>query len=295
MNLPPDYPAEQRKLGYEWADPCRMERIDAVLSAGDRISVDDCLALQTDVFCGSALRAIALLRGLTSDDAEVEPALRLLEAWDGQETTGSPAAAIAEVWLNKHLALHTAAKITTPEAAKLIAFGSHFAVTTYLQSPGPGLGDDPAAAREAVLRSSLRAALDEIAERLGPDMATWRWGDLHHARFVPPAAVLAGDELRERMSHGPVALPGSAFTVRAATYRMEDFAAINGASFRMVVDVGEWDNSRIINSPGQSGDPASPHYSDLFPLWAAGQYVPMLWTRAAVDAAASQVILLTPG
>ncbi len=295
MNLPQSYPAEARNHGFEWADPCRMERIAAALSANDKVSVEDSMALQTDVFCGSAMRAVALLRGLTSDDPEVQQALRLLEAWDGQETLDSAAAAIAEVWLNKHLAPHTAAAITTPAAAALIAFGSPYAVTTYLQSPGPALGDDPAAAREAILRASLRAALDEIAGRLGPDMAAWRWGDLHHARFIPPAAALADPELRERMSHGPAALPGSAFTVRAATYRMDDFAAINGASFRMVVDVGDWDNSRVINSPGQSGDPCSPHYGDLFPLWAAGKYVPMLWTRAAVDQAADLVIQLTPG
>ena len=73
---------------------------------------------------------------------------------------------------------------------------------------------------------------------------------------------------------------------------MDDFAVTNGASFRMVMDVGEWDNSRVINTPGQSGDPASPHYSDLFPLWAEGEYVPMLWTRDAVEAAARRVIEL---
>jgi penicillin amidase len=167
-------------------------------------------------------------------------------------------------------------------------------VVSYLQSPGPALGDDPAAAREAVLRSSLRAALDELAERLGPDMAAWRWGDLHHIHFVPPAAVLAEPGLRERMSHGPTPLPGSAFTVAASTYRMDDFAVTNGASVRMVLDVGEWDNSRVINTPGQSGDPSSPHYNDLFPLWADGRYVPMLWTRKAVEGAASRVIQLTP-
>ena len=295
MNLPADYPAEARKLGFEWADPCRMNRIGAVLSASDKHTVEDSMALQVDVFSGSAMRAIALLRGLASDDPEVERALRLLEAWDGHETTDSAAAAIAEVWLNKHLAPHAAAQITTPAAAELIAFGSPYAVTTYLQSPGPGFGDDPAGARDVVLRASLRSALDEIAERLGPDMSAWRWGDLHHARFVPPAAMLAEGDLRERMSHGPAAIPGSAFTVRAATYRMDDFATTNGASFRMVVDVGAWDNSRVINAPGQSGDPASAHYGDLFPLWAEGGYAPMLWTRAAVERAARQVIELTPG
>ena len=75
---------------------------------------------------------------------------------------------------------------------------------------------------------------------------------------------------------------------------MDDFATTNGASVRMVMDVGEWDNSLVINTPGQSGDPDSPHYSDLFPLWAKGEYVPMLWSRGAVEAAAEQVIELTP-
>jgi penicillin G amidase len=288
MNLPEGYPAEDRKLGFEWADPGRMERIAEVLSANDKGSIEDSMALQVDAVCRTALRGAALLRGLTSTDPEVDRTLRLLEDWDGNETIDSAAAAVAEVWLNKHLGPHILAELTTEAAAGLVAFGSPYAVTSYLQDGA--LGE----ARDAVLLASLRTALDEIAERLGPDMATWTWGALHHARFIPAAAELADPELRDQMIHGPAPIPGSAFTVRAATYRMEDFATTNGASFRMVVDVGEWDNSRVINTPGQSGDPASAHYSDLFPLWAEGKYVPMLWTRAAVDAAASQVIELRP-
>jgi penicillin amidase len=80
----------------------------------------------------------------------------------------------------------------------------------------------------------------------------------------------------------------------ATTYRLGDFKVTNGASFRMVVDVGNWDASRAINAPGQSGDPRSPHYSDLAPLWAAGAYVPMLYTKAAVDAATGLRITLVP-
>jgi penicillin amidase len=63
----------------------------------------------------------------------------------------------------------------------------------------------------------------------------------------------------------------------------------------MVMDVGAWDNSMVINTPGQSGDPASLHYGDLFPLWAAGRYVPLLYSRAAVDRQAERVIALAPG
>ncbi len=241
MNLPKDYPAEALNIGFEWADPGRIDRIGQVLSANDRVSIDDSLALQTDVFSNTAMRMVALLAGLRSSDPEVARALHLLKAWDGLETVDSAAAAIAEVWLNnKHLGPQTVAKVTPQAAVALVDIGSPSAGRrrTPRRAPDSALGDDPDAARDDLLLASLRSALDEIAERLGPDMATWSWGALHHAHFVPAAAHLAGPELREAMSHGPVGLPGSAYTPCAATFRMEDFAVTNGSSFRMAVDVG---------------------------------------------------------
>jgi penicillin amidase len=86
----------------------------------------------------------------------------------------------------------------------------------------------------------------------------------------------------------------SEFSPRAAAYRPSDFSVFLGASFRMVLDVGNWDQSVTINTPGQSGDPYSPHYRDLAPLWAGGDYVPLLYSREAVERSASQVFRLTP-
>jgi penicillin amidase len=97
------------------------------------------------------------------------------------------------------------------------------------------------------------------------------------------------------MTVGPAPIPGGGSTPKAAAYAPADFNVNHGASVRMVVDVGAWDNSVIINTPGQSGDPASPHYGDLFPLWASGAYAPMLYSRAAVDSQAERIIRLTPG
>jgi penicillin amidase len=77
-------------------------------------------------------------------------------------------------------------------------------------------------------------------------------------------------------------------------YRPSDFRTVAGASVRIVMDVGAWDESRWINAPGQSGDPRSPHYRDLAPIWAGGGYVPMLYSRQAVDAAARARIRLEP-
>ncbi len=96
------------------------------------------------------------------------------------------------------------------------------------------------------------------------------------------------------MTVGPLQVGGSASTPAAATYRPSDFAVTAGASYRMVMDVGAWDNSVAINTPGQSGDPYSPQYRDLFPLWAGGQYVPLDYSREAVDRDARVLMRLTP-
>ncbi len=291
MNLPQGYPAEQRRIGFEWSDPSRITRIKAVLGAKARSGLADSMALQTDSHSAESARLTALVAPLSSPDASLGQALTLLKQWDGDETVSSAAAAIYEVWVTKHLGQMTVNRLTPPAARKLIDGGSLDAVITALEHPDAALD---AASRDALLLASLGEALDELKKLQGPDMATWSWGRLHRATFEPAAAVLAEPALRAQMAVGPLQLPGSASTPRAATYRASDFAVTAGASVRLVMDVGRWDNSVAINTPGQSGDPFSPHYRDLFPLWAAGDYVPLLFSRAAVEGAAETVLTLTP-
>jgi penicillin amidase len=73
-----------------------------------------------------------------------------------------------------------------------------------------------------------------------------------------------------------------------------DFRQTGGSSFRIVVDVGEWDASLFMNSPGQSGDPRSLHYSDLFEGWAANEAFPLLYGREKIEEATGQRVVLEP-
>jgi penicillin amidase len=245
------------------------------------------MALQTDSTSAQARRAQALVRDLAASDPAAVQALALLKGWNADERTDSAAAAIYEVWANKHLTKAVVAA-AAPEAAKgVISPTGPDPVLTWLEA-------QPPAVRDPILLASLGAAVAELRASLGPDMATWRWGRLHHARFVPAIAKLADPELAAQLTLGPLEIPGSASTPRAATYDMKTFDQTAGASVRLVMDVGAWDNSMAINTPGQSGDPLSPHYRDLFPLWAAGAYVPLRFSRAAVEADAETVIALTP-
>lgn len=290
MNVPaePDYPRAKRQLSFEWGDPTRTIRIHEVLDGLPKSTLADSMALQTDSVSPQARRGVALVQSLQSADPAVAAALKLLKAWDGDETTDSAAAAIYETWSAKHLGRATvAASGISPAAQKLIGASQPDPILTWLEG-------QPAKVRDPVLLASLADALGELKTRLGPDMATWTWGRLHHASFVPATAVLADKQLAAQMSLGPLQVPGSGSTPRAATWKPEDFSQIAGASVRLVMDVGAWDNSMAINTPGQSGDPASPHYRDLFPLWAAGSYVPLRFSRAAVEADAETVMRLTP-
>ena len=88
------------------------------------------------------------------------------------------------------------------------------------------------------------------------------------AEFNHALEPLADPSMRAQMRVGPLEISGAANVPHATTYRPSDFNLIAGASYRMVLDVGDWDASRTINTPGQSGNPLSPHYRDLAPLWA---------------------------
>ncbi len=72
------------------------------------------------------------------------------------------------------------------------------------------------------------------------------------------------------------------------------FDQVGGATFRMILDVGEWDRSLAINSPGQSGVPSSPHFGDLLESWSQGETFPLLYSREKVDKATRQRFLLVP-
>jgi len=74
-----------------------------------------------------------------------------------------------------------------------------------------------------------------------------------------------------------------------------NFRTTNGASYRQVIDLSDWDRSMMTNVPGESGDPGSKHYGDLLKDWAEGRYHPMPYTRKAVEAATEERIVLTPG
>lgn len=284
MNLPDDFP---HPVGFEWVDRARTDRIHDRLHALDQVSVADSCALQTDPVSHPARRLSALALAHTD-----EPIVQTLFAgWNGSLDAQSAAGALCEIWWTKHLKPKLLAQLV-PDAdlRALILPGDIESFLRALEKPDARFGTEAVRARDALIRTTLTEALADCRQRLGDDPRLWQWGRVHHAFFEHPLAAVVPSV--QAWNIGPFSHGGSATSPMHTGYRPSDFRTMHGASVRIVVDVGDWDQSRCINAPGQSGDPRSPHYRDLAPLWANGQYVPLLYTRAAIDAAATTIIRL---
>lgn len=294
-NLPADFDQDQTRISYEWLENSRAVHLHKTLARAERATLRDSMRLQTDVHSRPALRLQRLLRAIDrADDADFARARAMLLAWDNELSVDSAPGALSELWWTKHLKPGLFA-LVVPEAARpLMAPGDVEGVLTALENPDARFGAAPAAARDDLLARTLAAAWRDAASRFGGDPAGWRWGQLHHGYFEHPLSAVSSDEMRRQLDVGPLPKGGGASTVMHAAYRPQDFRIVMGASVRFVLDVGAWDNSMCVNSPGQSGDSRSPHYRDLAPKWAKGEYVPLLYSKAAVDAACERRIALTP-
>jgi penicillin amidase len=260
--LPPGYTVP---LGFEWALPFRFDRIKEVLSAKRKFTTADFERMQQDVTSLPARRFQAVVRKWDPPQA-LNDTVKQVSSWNAVLTTDSPAAAIYELWV-----------ASLPAALFGRELGSRVDLRTTLEElerkPNP-----------KALESALNVALAELEKRLGPDRQSWSWGRLHRVDFRHPVKGVAGA--------GEFARPGDGNTVNATSGPA--FQQTSGASYRQIIDLNDWDKSVMTNTPGESGNPESPHYADLAIPWAEGRYHPMPFSRKAVEAVTTHRLTLLP-
>lgn len=303
MNLPAGFPAD-RHVTYDWYAAHRRHRLDEVLGDSTGLTPADLVELHSDFVSVPARRILARVAQLPVPP-ELD-GLALLLDWDADLRADSAAAALFEVWYRRHLrpALLGAAlePLVGPDRVAA-ALGRLIRVEDaasdarvdleLLEEPGSRLGPDPVRTLAGLVVATLPAAVAELAELLGPDRAAWQWGRLHVATATHPLRPLLTGVPREQLVAGPAPRGGSGESVGNTAYG-PDFGQASGATFRIVVAVGDWDSSLVMNMPGQSGRLGDPHTTDLFGPWARGEAFPLAYSRERVDEVAEQVIALRP-
>ena len=278
MNLPEDYPIERYPMAFEWTEPYRYQRLWQSLSADDKHSIQGSLDLQFDY---QALRAAELIKRIPA--AISNPATRLLRNWDGVLSAESAPGALYMVWLERHLkpAIQAYLWPDNPDLFKSIDIRNVFRIMD------TGEVDDR-------IESSLLAAYAEVEAELGADAREWTWGAIHHTNFRHPLLHLADERLAAAMAFDEYPRGGSGQTTNASGYYNDRLEVDSGASYRQVIDVGNWDAARMTNAPGQSGDPRSPFYRNLLEGWVANESFPLLYSRTKIEENQAFTIRLIP-
>jgi penicillin amidase len=288
-NVPEGYP---HILGLQWSAPFRFLRIKEFLSAKKKLTLKDMMDLQQDELSNPARTLVPLLKGLHSDEARAQKAMEMLLTWNYVMDKDSIQPSIYTNWV-RCLTRNVWEKYIPEKARKVFSSGSRKKMIDFLISPDEHFGPNPAAGRDSLLIQSLEEGVSDLVERLGPDINKWHYGQekFHHVTIRHMLSNAINEELRAKLDVGPLPRGGNSYTVNNTSSGDNQ---TSGASFRIIADLSDWDNSLGTNSPGQSGNPNSPHYADLFEMWARGDYFPVCFSRKRVESAAEKTTLLKP-
>ena len=284
MNLPEDYPYRERKLGFEWSNPSRKQRISQVLSASSGVTMEDMLRLQTDHVSVAAQRVLPVLEGISSPDPAAAAAIELLAGWDMVLENDSAAAALFTVWFGSgRLGRRLLSHAVSSEVAAAIGNPNQSIALEMLESPQDWFDEDPSETVERAILESLSDALGEMENQFGRDPSSWRYGAFNTMGLRHPLSEVVETGTRARIdiaSEEKCSAGGSVGTTRA--------------SWRQILDVGNWDAALAMSNPGQSGDPDSPFYRNLWDPWRNCEAFPLLYSRDKIDGVTKLRIELEP-
>ncbi len=302
-------PVEAEKYPYYIAsifDPgYRARRITETIAAKEKFSVEDCMKLHADVLCRPGLDFVKRLGDVKSEDPDVRLAIDLLEKWDGNLTVDCTGGTVYEAALPFIYKEIFAAKIGEALALDLMGrsfhpvlksttelFHSHTDILLNLLDNPESWWMEQAGGKYAVLERALGKTVAWLRAKLGKDPAKWSWGRLN--KMVYPHAMALKKPLDKVFNVGNLPIGGDKNTVCQIGSPPGEFSEKSWApSYRQIVDLSDFSKSLVIIPPGQSGNLASPHYQDMFPMWHKGEYATMLWTREQVEAHAEAKLLLS--
>ena len=290
-------------LGVDWADGLRAMRIGERLAGSYSWNVTRTARLQMDQLSVQWREVREQLLSIRPHTPESESALSLLAEWDGSLSRDSAPAAIFVLLMAQidrldveghapragHLML--GADVARLGVPNLLAFRRAGRLTRILRERG---GDQISPRWQGLLSDALAEATRKLSESGGPAPTGWQWGRVRPLVLEHPVGRIR--PLDRIFNVGPIDFGGDTNTVsQAAVNPLEPLAnPLVIASLRCVVDVGDFGRSSFSLAGGQSGNPFSPHYADMVPLWIKGEGVSIAWTREEIDQAVASTLRLRP-
>lgn len=287
---PEDY-EHWNAIGFSWADPYRGDRVNEVLASRTKMTMEDMKSLQVDYLSIPARTLVPLLAVLPMGGKAKEARDKLLP-WDYRLEATSTEAAIYVAFENelRKLANETFIPIAGEGLIDNIQMKK---VVDWVVNPDSRFGANPILGRNLFLLKAFQRGFDHLENTLGDDMMQWQYGNekFKHTYMAHALGGVVNEETKTKLDLGPLPRGGNSYTPGSTGANNRQSS---GASFRMIVNTGDWDAAIGTNGPGQSGNPESPFYGNLFEPWAKDQYFPVFYSRSKIDSVAVTKTRLEP-
>jgi penicillin amidase len=283
-NQEPQDPRDQRRyLGAAWPAPWRALRINRLLRGDSAVTVETIRRWQTDPGSARADHYVPyFLHAAASRPADtvLAHAARLLAAWDRRYTLDNEGAVLFEAAVRGTTARlwDELPKDLSPGAGAFIALLDDSTNAWWDERSTPGIVER----RDDVLDGALVDAYAATLRQHGPPGAGgWRWSRVHRIRIRHLLRIPA-------LSARDIAVPGGPSTLSPSSTE----GGGEGASWRMVVELGRDVRAWGTYPGGQSGNPASRGYADRLPLWRRGDLAELRFPRTPEELPAGSELLL---
>ncbi len=296
-------------VSFDWGDTQRIQRWLSLMNSREVHTRESFIEAQLDTVSPTARNLLPLVGAdlwFTGEAAAKgtperlrQDALKILAAWNGDMNEHMPEPLIYMGWM-RALQDRLIRDEVGPMADGFVHIDPVFMERVFRNTEGAAVWCD--VVQSAVVESCTdvaRMALDDalltLSERYGPNVESWRWGDVHQAAH--DHSVL-GDvpvlnwfvNMRQSTSGGDNTL------MRGQTKGSgpNPYLNVHGAGYRGVYDFADPDSSVFVIATGQSGHPLSRHYDDLGERWRRGEYIPMSLDAELARAAAVGITHLEP-
>lgn len=287
-------------LGADWLDRYRHDVIAEDLAAKAKITLADCGAIQQSVrsIPWRDLRETVLA---IPETPAVADALAILRDWDGNVSADSPAATILQLFMAE-----IACRIAKEKAPNSWRWAVGQGPTVLNANNFFGfrrwghaiklMNEQPSGWFHGgwvpMIAAALETAVTDGKKTLGPDLKRWQWGvarplTLNHV-------MMARGPLKAAFNVGPVPVGGDEHTPNhSAAMPLDPLGPVKSLpNLRAVIDVGKWAASRWQLAGGQSGNPFSANYTDLFEKWREGEGVAVAFTEVEIASAGVETLTL---
>ena len=283
QNVTPESYNEWNAIGFSWSDPYRGDRVNEILESSTDLTMKDMIELQVDYHSIPSIKLIKMLSQVKMDN-KFNTYLQKLLDWDNKIVKGSGEALVYVNW-EREIMRKYHEKYVPDEVKEFINVQLYRIINNLNESTNKE--------RDGFLKETFISSVRELELNFGDKLnsAVYGQNDYKRIRVRHPLELVVNDSISKILGFKTYPRGGNAYTPGSTG---SNLSQSSGATFRVIIDTENWDNSLASNAPGQSGNPNSQFYRNLYEEWANDKYFKLLYSKDKILNSLSEREIFNP-